>query len=181
MLGPDKFVRSLGGVSVERGGLVDLLGDKGLSNAHWVSFGSKSGSVDKWTVVHEFAHAWDANFGWQLSIGLESFTGGRTDYPGLYTDLSAGFEGMAGQCQDDKRPGCNNYRYFYGGTPAAGSDRNFNNKEDFAESVAAYVYPIDAQGRVEQFKRGAYKDQLYYPDYRQTARWTYVDQLVKQG
>jgi hypothetical protein len=34
-------------------------------------------SIDKWTVVHEFAHAWDRNYGWTLSNGLGGYTGDR--------------------------------------------------------------------------------------------------------
>ena len=76
-------------------------------------------------------------------------------------------------------PGCNRWGYFYGDIPPAGSDQNFNRKEDFAESVTAYVYPAMVQARVDRFKDGPYRELLYYADYTQTRRWAFVDGLIK--
>ena len=77
-------------------------------------------------------------------------------------------------------PGCNRYGYFYGDVPPAGSDQNFNRKEDFAESVTSYVYPALVQPRVDRFKDDEqYRDLLYYADYTQTRRWTFVEGLIK--
>jgi len=80
--------------------------------------------------------------------------------------------------KDKRLPGCNADGYFYGGIPAAGSDDNFTELEDFAESVAAYVYPDDAQKKVRIYLNTAYEHYLYDPDYRTTLRWQYVDALI---
>ena len=85
---------------------------------------------------------------------------------------------MRGECPNNTLPGCNTAGYFYGGTPPKGSDENFNAQEDFAESVAAYVYPDDAQKYVaENFVN--VNPNLIYPNYRLTSRWAYVDSLIR--
>jgi len=106
---------------------------------------------------------------------LQAYTGGRTNW------LARLIKKWRHQCDEDCRwPGCNSFGYFYAGAPPAGSDRNFNRKEDFAESVTAYVYPTVAQSRVERFKDDDdYGDLLYYSDYTQTKRWAFVDGLVR--
>jgi hypothetical protein len=88
---------------------------------------------------------------------------------------------VRGECDERRRlPGCNLFGYFYGDVPPAGSDRNFNRKEDFAESVTAYVYPALVQQRVEPFKDDErYRELLYYTDYTRTQRWAFVDGLIK--
>ena len=63
MGGKDKFVHHLGGVTVRKS---DIGTHGGEALAHRVSLSIK-GSFSSWTVVHEFAHAWDANYGWRLS------------------------------------------------------------------------------------------------------------------
>jgi RHS repeat-associated protein len=134
-------------------------------------------NFDAWTVAHELGHAWDANQGWRLSKGLEEHTGGVTVgrlgkiiLPGwlwIYCD------------EDNRRPGCNAAGYFYGEIPPKGSDVNFNREEDFAESVAAYVFPDEAQQWVREHFFGSedYEDLLYYDDYRDTLRWHYINGL----
>jgi hypothetical protein len=173
MLGPSNFIRNIGGVDISKGGLVDWLGDAGLTDPHSIAFQYRPGSLTRWTAVHELGHAWDANFGWRLSEGLEKFTHGDTPLDPLVVISKGGF------CSDNKLPGCNASGYFYGGTPAAGSDKNFNRKEDFAESATAFVYPDDAQLKVRQFQFTPYRDLLYYSDYRQTARWAYISSLIQ--
>ncbi len=127
-------------------------------------------SIDKWTVIHEFAHAWDRNYGWSLSQGLMSFTGGYVgDHPK--------------NCDANNRlPGCNSFSYFYSGPPPAGSGDRFNVVEDFAESVTAFVYAQTAQSKVVKYANDPVLRQfLYYPDYTKTARWKYVNGLIKLG
>lgn len=135
-------------------------------------------SFDKWTVVHEIAHAWDMRSGLRLSRGLERYTGGHTR--GLIdkiTDRIAGRRPPPGEFPDDTLPGCNRAGYFYGDVPPAGSDRNFNRLEDFAESVTAYVYPEKARELVlKKFGEGSRFD---YGDFRATLRWQYVDTLMR--
>lgn len=128
-------------------------------------------TIDKWTVVHEFGHAWDRNFNWRISKKLESYTKGRTDW---WAHL------WLSNCDADKRlPGCNDAGYFYGGVPPNGSDARFNSEEDFAESVAAAVYPAQAQSGVQKYQKDPlYKNLLYYADYKTTARWDFVNGLI---
>ena len=126
-------------------------------------------------MVHELGHAWDKNNDGDLSRELEEFTGGSTSW------LAGVVKRLRGECDRDRRlPGCNRAGYFYEEIPPAGSDTRFNREEDFAESVAAYVYPDVAQLRLERFRFSVeYRELLYYPDYRQTRRWAFIDSLVR--
>lgn len=87
-------------------------------------------SPSKWTVVHEFGHAWDFSSGRRNSLRMQWRTGSHgLLYPlrKLYPDNPA-------------------YWYHPGSPPPpCGTDRNFTYMEDFAESVAAYVYPERAK------------------------------------
>lgn len=123
------------------------------------------------------AHAWDGNFGWKLSDKLEDYTVGYTNI------LGSAYKWLRGDCDLSKMlPGCNNAGYFYAGIPPAGSDANFNRLEDFAESVTAYVYPIEAQRKINDFLMNPnYRDFLYYPDYTKTPRWAFINYLVKDN
>ena len=80
--------------------------------------------------------------------------------------------------EDNRRLGCNAAGYFYGGIPPKGSDVNFNREEDFAESVAAYVFPDEAQQVIDPFYETNLRDLLWYADYRDTLRWQYVNSLI---
>ncbi|MBC7228085.1 MAG: hypothetical protein H5T61_12795 [Thermoflexales bacterium] len=76
-------------------------------------------------------------------------------------------------------PGCSRWGYFYGGIPPKGSDINFNPQEDFAESVAAYVFPDEAQQEVQRYRESElYGGLLYYENYRDTLRWQYINGLI---
>jgi RHS repeat-associated protein len=136
----------------------------------WVNF-------DAWTIVHELGHLWDGRYGWRLSIGLERFTGGHTDVWEAYELF------YSGRCDPPnfRLPGCNRAGYFYGGVPAKGSDINFNREEDFAESVAAYVFPNEAQREIQRYhKSELYRGLLYYENYRDTPRWQYINRLINR-
>ena len=140
MGGIEKFTRNLCGVTVRK---ADMGSHGGEALAHTVSFSTK-GTFSSWTVVHEFAHAWDANYGWQLSRQLEKYTGGFTSpvlswVKRLLRLSDSGFrspERKPGRY--GRRPGCNQAGYFYGDCPS-GSNWSFNRLEDFAESVAMYI------------------------------------------
>jgi len=128
-------------------------------------------NFDAWTIVHELGHVWDAHWGWHLSWGLMRFTGGYI-----------AFDFMPGWCDPEFRlPGCSRWGYFYGGIPPKGSDIYFNPQEDFAESVAAYVFPEEAQQWLIRTFRTApeYYEMFVYSDYRETLRWEYVNGLIK--
>ena len=202
MGGKEKFVRHLGGVTVKKS---DIGTHGGEALAHRVSLSIK-GSFSAWTVVHEFAHAWDANYGWQLARLLEKHTGGFT------SPLLAGILKMVGLTDTERfrpgkspgrygrRPGCNRAGYFYGDRPS-GSNWSFNRVEDFAESVAMYIgwerdneLSQHARNRITryQLKDGdkdpfnivdnwMYYAKRFYPDngdYTKTKRWQFVDDLM---
>ena len=201
--GNGRLAQLLGGVTVQK---TDIGSHAGEALAHKVSF-AKEGSFGSWTVVHEFAHAWDANHGWKLSRLLEKYTGGFTSRFlsriscrfGLWDAGPKGPEKVPGRY--GRRPGCNAAGYFYGDKPS-GSNWAFNRIEDFAECVAMYVgwekdnaLTEHARNRViryEKFKNGE-KDyfgvldnwadyaKYFYPaggDYTKTKRWKFVDELV---
>jgi hypothetical protein len=124
--------------------------------------------------MHELAHAWDANFNWKLSDYLERYTGGYTN------TVLAGIKKAVGNCDIDNRlPGCNYAGYYYGGKAPKGSDKNFNKKQDFAESVTAYFHTDIAEQWVHDFKGTFYESNLYNSDYTKTARWQFVDGLLR--
>ena len=202
--GKDKFIRNLGGVSVRK---ADIGSHGGEALLHRVSLSTK-GTFSAWTVVHEFAHAWDANHGWKLSRQLEKYTGGYTS-PVL--SLAKRLAGLSdsGLFNEEKKPGrygrkpgCNAAGYFYGDKPS-GSNWNFNRLEDFAESVAMYLgWQRDndlsnwAKARIDRYllengvedknfgiENWMYYGKYFYPeggDYTKTKRWKFVDDLVNE-
>lgn len=202
MGGKEAFIHRLGGVTVRKS---DIGSHGGEALAHRVSLSVK-GSFSSWTVVHEFAHAWDANYGWRLSRLLERYTGGFTNLPlsivRRFLRLSdSGFlnpERKPGRY--GRWPGCNQAGYFYGDKPS-GSNWSFNRLEDFAESVAMYIgwerkndLSEHARNRIIRYQlRNGDKDPFnsidnwmdyakrFYPDhgdYTKTKRWQFVDDLL---
>jgi hypothetical protein len=171
MGGPDRFIHNLGHITISQ----EAIQYRGLASSGGVKFTSSPVSIDQWTVVHELSHVWDAHFKWRLSVALERYTGGYTNWAAMMVKR------WRTGCDADRRlSGCNRFGYYYGDIPPAGSDQNFNRKEDFAESVTAYVYPRLVQARVDRFKDDPqYRDVLYYADYTQTRRWSFVDGLIK--
>ena len=202
MGGGETFSRNLNGVTIRK---ADIGSHGGEALHHRVSL-SKKGTFTAWTVVHELAHAWDANHGWRLSAALEKYTGGYTS-PLLALFKKAFGQSDSGIWQAEntlgrfgRKPGCNAAGYFYGDKPS-GSNWAFNRVEDFAESVAMYVawkrnneLSEWAESRISRYllQNGAsaknfgvdnwadYKP-LFYPengDYTKTLRWKFVDELV---
>jgi hypothetical protein len=202
MGGSDRFVQNLGGVKVKKAN-IGTHGGEAL--AHQVSF-SEKGSFSSWTVVHEFAHAWDANHAWKLARQLQKYTGGFTSRP---LSLIRRFVRLSdsGLLSPEKKPGrygrwpgCNWAGYFYGDKPS-GSNWSFNRLEDFAESVAMYVgwkknndlsawaearilrYLLENGVSDKNFGADNWRDyaKYFYPengDYAKTKRWQFVDELV---
>jgi hypothetical protein len=198
----EKFVRNLAGVTVRK---ADIGSHGGEALSHRVSLSTK-GTFSSWTVIHELAHAWDANHGWKLSRQLEKYTGGYTNPVLSLAKRLAGLSDSGLFDQENKpgrrgrRPGCNAAGYFYGDTPS-GSNWKFNRLEDFAESVAMYLgWQRDndlsnwAKARIDRYllENGAedknfgidnwvYYRKYFYPeggDYSKTLRWKFVDDLV---
>ena len=171
MGGAQAFINNMGDTVISQ----EAIKYRGLASSRGVKFTNSPISIDQWTVVHELAHVWDAQVNWRLSKALEDYTGGYTSLIAmLLKRWRTGFD------EEQRQPGANRFGYFYGDIPPAGSDQNFNRKEDFAESVTAYVYPALVQSRVERFKDDErYRSFLYYPDYTKTKRWAFVNGLVK--
>jgi hypothetical protein len=202
MGGSEKFIHHIGGVLVKK---ADIGTHGGEALDHRVSFSVK-GSFSSWTVAHEFAHAWDANYNWNLSRLLEKYTGGFTS-PTLALLKRLVRLSDSGVRSPEKRPGrygrrpgCNRAGYFYGDRPS-GSNWSFNRVEDFAESVAMYMgwernndLSQHAHNRIVRYRlKNGEKDPFhivdnwtdyarrFYPengDYTKTKRWQFVDDLV---
>ncbi len=200
--GYEKFKQWTGGVTIKK---ADIGSHGGEALKRRVSFSTK-GTFSPWTVVHEFAHTWDAHYNWKLSAKLEKYTGGHTSrfhswLVKVFGNPDSGirdYERKPGRY--GRRPGCNAAGYFYGDKPS-GSNWSFNRKEDFAESVAMYVgwerdneLSTHAKNRVIRYMlQNGEKDpfgiednwqdyaKYFYPengDYAKTKRWQFVDDLV---
>jgi len=167
MGGLNKFIYNLGFINVYKA----QIKSKASAGAYYMKVNNSRHDLDSWTVVHELGHSWDYKNGNAWSEGLVQFT----------TSLEPNTKQVT--CDSKNRlPGCNDAGYVYAGIPAAGSDIYFNAVEDFAESLAAYVYPDEAYTRVrtyETIEKGLYKDFLYYSDYRTTLRWIYIDSVIR--
>ena len=200
--GAAKVKTYTGGVTVRK---ADMGSHGGEALSHRVSLSTK-GPFSAWTVVHEFAHAWDANHNWGLSRLLETYTGGFTNRALAFAKRIVG-QPDSGLFSDEdqpgrrgRKPGCNAAGYFYGDKPS-GSNWNFNRLEDFAESVAMYVgwgrgndLSAWAKGRIDRYllsdgtadknfgvDNWTYYRSYFYPDngdYTKTKRWQFVDDLV---
>jgi len=124
--------------------------------------------------VQELGHDWDANNGGRLSKKMQEYTESYPALIGLMGGEDLNCEGK------NWKPGCNKARYYYKGFPPKGSDVNFNRKEDFAEAVAAYVFPDEALQFVEQRYRGTEAaEYLVYDDYLETKRGRFIKGLVE--
>jgi hypothetical protein len=201
--GPKKLGECTGGVTVRK---AEIGTHGGEADVHMVRFSTNT-PLSAWTVVHEFAHAWDANHHWKLSKALEKYTGGFTSLVfswlvknfGKPDLLDRKFERTLGHY--GRKPGCNAFGYFYGDKPG-GSDWNFNRREDFAECVAMYVgwergndLSDHARNRIIRFELNdgekdgfgvadnwQYYRKYFYPengDYTKTKRWQFIDDLIK--
>ena len=204
MGGNANFIRNLEAVTIRKS---DIGSHGGEALAHKVSFSVK-GTVSSWTVIHEFAHAWDARFKWGLAKELERYTGGHTSkIHSFFVRLLGRPDSAFSKSEDQpgrrgRKPGCNAAGYFYGDKPS-GSNWKFNRVEDFAESVAMYIgwernngLSDHARKRITRYLLpNGEKDELFgtpdhwsdykkyfYPeggDYTKTLRWKFVDGLMK--
>jgi RHS repeat-associated protein len=131
-------------------------------------------SIDKWSVAHELGHWADYKSWNQFSNHLVEITGGEEK--NLFWSPDPSYCDM-----NNAKPGCNTSKYFYGGQPPKGSDVNFNPREDFAESVAAYLYPDVAEGVVKNYKGTPLESFLFYDDYKKTTRGIFIKDLFAKG
>jgi RHS repeat-associated protein len=144
MGGAKAFRHELGGVRIMRAAMKK--GGRGMPHLVLLDVDG----FKRWTVLHELGHAWDAAHGWQLSKQMQREMGAGFSRPLLrwlhYNDPAYWYD-----------PGK--------GPPPCGVDENFNAKEDFAESVAAWVDP--AQGWIS-----AHSASLHGPRWQ---KWPYKD------
>ena len=134
----------------------------GLTCAKWVKFNPTG--LSKWTVVHEFGHAWDYASGLRHSARMQRFTHSWGPVPLLHQLRTK-----------DQR-----FLYHPGSLPPpCGKDGNFDRLEDFAESVAATVYPLEAKRRAAE--RGMGYEQYGYESFYATPRGRFIQNLITQG
>jgi hypothetical protein len=126
--GVDNMIQLFGNVDFEKR-VYKEKNYQGQGSAHHVYLNS---NPSKWTIAHELAHGWDDISGHEYSTMLVGITKG-------YTDKSQAWPSYCGS--GDTYSGCNDAGYYYGDIPPHGSDKNFNQYEDFAESFAALIYP----------------------------------------
>ncbi len=177
MGGLNKFIFNIGGVTVLKAATVDP-GAAAASALHRIKVNSRlDDELNSWSAVHELAHVWDINSGNRFSAALAEITGSFTDpyHKPIKCDIDPNNPRRLKRFR-----GCNDAGYYYGGTPPAGAGVDFNILEDFAESVATYVYPDKAQQKLKdlKFKGDPNYDFLYYDDYRKQPRWTYIYALM---
>ncbi len=202
MGGKDKFIRNIGGISIKKAD-IGSYGAEAL--AHRISL-SATAPFTAWTLVHQLAHTWNANYNWKLSESLVKYTGGSTNRLRSLSARILGNWDAGPNGPEDKpgrrgrRPGCNAAGYFYGDKPV-GSNWYFNAKQDFAESVTMYVgwerdnelsksardriirYDLangarDAMGIVDNWQDYAKYFRPENGDYTRTKRWKFVDELI---
>jgi len=118
-------------------------------------------NVSEWTVVHELAHTWDGSNSGNLSRGLEEYVGADT------TNLiPEPFKGMFGEYEYGTMP------------PAKGANDSLTRVEDFAESVAAFVYPEQARRYIlRYYQNDPDFDFFNYDNYYHTLRAEYIARL----
>jgi hypothetical protein len=163
MGGARVFRHNLQGVRIVRHSVGEYAG---FGDAHKVRLRLHTlGGFGKWTVVHEMAHAWDAVNGWQLSDDLQKAMG-------------AGFPDIE---LHEQYPDDDAYWYDPGdGPPPCGINKSFNAHEDFAESVAAYVYP-DRAAIAARERQWPYHDPFRgysYAGFHDTPRGQHIHSLT---
>ena len=120
--------------------------------------------ITEWTVVHELAHAWDAANDWLISDIMRK----ETHSGFLWQWLHLRF-------REQKL-----FWYYVGSPPApCGIDKNFNAKEDFAESVTAYLFPDEARRKAS--KRGYSYEVNGFIHFHDTPRGNFIHSLFRNG
>ena len=90
--------------------------------------------LTEWTIVHELGHALDASRDWQLSRRMKRELGSGFPFKPLHKLY----------------PKWKLLWYHVGSPPPpCGVDKNFNQLEDFAETVTAYIFPDKAKQKAE--------------------------------
>jgi hypothetical protein len=112
---------------------------------------------------------------------MMKYTSGYYNLLATIIKRSIGNCDVAGEKSNHRYPGCNAAGYYYGIKPPAGSADNFNDREDFAEAVAAYVFPDRAESIVAgTYLFTTYEDNLYYKHYSDTQRYEFIQALLSK-
>jgi hypothetical protein len=141
------FQREIGGVRISRSSRQTRLAAVTLPVIHVVYFESASwGDISelKWQTVHELAHVWDMRKLLRLSSGLKRAAGGKYAFARRFPVPR---------------------EYHPGETWLTGRSAPLNALEDWADSVATYVYPDHAESIPES---------LGGPKLISLIRWNYV-------
>jgi hypothetical protein len=138
----------------------------GYGQAHLIQLNKDA--FNTWTVVHELGHAWDGVNQWKLSSTMQR-------------RMKAGYRKWWYLLPHLFWPSNKEYWYYPGDSPPpCGIDQNFNAKEDFAEAVAALVFPDEAKQRAAE--RGwPYNDPARgyaYAEYADTPRAKFIRELI---
>ena len=131
----------------------------GLTSKGLIRFNVKY--LSSWTIVHEFAHAWDFAKYLNLSWRMRRFTHSWGPIP-ILRELFP--ENAAFWYHVRALP------------PPCGTDKNFSRLEDFAEAVTAYVYPDEAKKRAAE--RGMAYELYGYESFMATPRGQFIYQLI---
>lgn len=120
--------------------------------------------ITEWTIVHELAHAWDAANGWLISDIMRKETHSGFHFHWLHSNY----------------PNRKQFWYHVGSPPApCGIDKNFTAKEDFAESLTAYLFPDEARRRAS--KRGYSYEFNGFIHFHDTPRGQFIHSLLRNG
>jgi len=119
--------------------------------------------LTSWTIVHEFAHAWDYTHNLNLSWRMLHYTRSWGPIPILH--------GMLPE---------NPAFWYHPGSPPppCGKDKNFNRLEDFAETVTAYVFPEEA--KIRAVNKGMPYEQYGYDNFFATPRGRFINLLINE-
>ncbi len=120
--------------------------------------------ITEWTTVHELAHAWDAANDWLISDIMRKET--RSGFR---------FHWLHRINREHKQ-----FWYHVGSPPApCGVDKNFDAKEDFAESLTAYLFPEEAHRRAS--RRGYSYEFSGFIHFHDTPRGKFIYSLLRNG
>lgn len=120
--------------------------------------------ITEWTVVHELAHAWDAANDWLISDIMRKET-----HSGFFCRW------LHYKFRERKA-----FWYHVGSPPApCGVDKNFDAREDFAESLTAYIFSEEAHHRAS--KRGFAYETNGYTNFHDTPRGKFIESLLRNG
>lgn len=120
--------------------------------------------LTEWTIVHELGHALDASYGWKLSRQMRIKTGSGFPVKMIHKAF----------------PKWKLFWYRVGSPPPpCGVNEKFNSIEDFAETVAAFIFPEVAKGKAST--RGFNYEKWGYKHFHETPRGRFFQNLLDEA